>query len=55
MTNYEQFQFDTYGDILPTPIVLPSGEVEGTNEEITRESEWVALQAELQLRDYDKD
>lgn len=55
MTNYEQFQLERFDNILPEPIVLPSGEVEGTNEEIRRSDEWVQLQAELQLHDYDKD
>lgn len=52
MTNYEAFQLDRYGDILPEPVVLPSGEIEGTNEEINRSVEWTELQAELQLHDY---
>ena len=55
LTNYEQWQLDRFGDILPEPIVLPSGDVEGKNEELNRFSEWVELQAEQQLFEYEKD
>lgn len=55
MTNYEEWQLEIYGNVLPEPIILPSGEMEGTNPEIERSVEWVNLQAELQLRDFDKD
>jgi hypothetical protein len=55
LTNYQQWQLENKGDILPTPIVLPSGEVEGKNEEISRFDEWMHMQAELQLNDYEKD
>lgn len=55
LDNYQQWQMENKGNILPTPITLPSGDVEGTNEEISRHEEWVHQQAELQLWDYDKD
>lgn len=54
MSNYDLWQMERFGDILPEPIVLPSGEIEGSNEEINRSAEWVELQAELQLNDYEK-
>lgn len=55
LTNYQQWQADCFGDILPEPTVLPSGDVEGKNEELNRFSEWVELQAEQQLFEYEKD
>lgn len=55
LTNYQQYQLDNYGDILPEPVVLPSGEIEGTNQEIDRSIEWMELQHQLELHDFDKD
>lgn len=55
MSNYEAWQEENYGNVLPEPIVLPSGEVEGKNEEIDRMGEWMQLQAELILWDHQRD
>jgi hypothetical protein len=50
LTNYEQWQLDRYGDILPSPGVrFSEEEFENRQEEIEREAEWVEMQAEKQL------
>lgn len=53
LTNYEQWQQERYGDILPTPYILENEEP--GEREATRFSEWFELQHELQLNDFDKD
>lgn len=55
MTNYECWQIERYGDCLPEPEVTPSGELESGVESMERFTEWMELQHELQLHDYDKD
>lgn len=54
LTNYQEWQLARYKNILPEPVVLPSGQIEGTNEEIDRSAEWVEMQAEKQLYEYEK-
>lgn len=50
LTNYQQYQLEKYGNILPEPLFMPSGEViENNLEEINRMTEWVAMQEEIQL------
>lgn len=50
LTNYQRWQLEAKGDILPEPLFLPSGEViENNLEEINRMTEWVAMQEERQL------
>lgn len=49
LTPYQLFQLETYGDILPEPIILPDGETEAREEELQRLSEWIYGQAEQQL------
>lgn len=52
LTNYELWQLERYGNILPTPYL----EIEETNErDAERFSEWCEMQSELQLHDFDKD
>lgn len=50
MTNYEQFQIERYGNILPEPVIMPDGELlENGKDEMERFAEWNALHEELQL------
>lgn len=52
LTNYQQYQLNRYGNILPEPLFLPSGEViENNLEEIARATEWSAMQWERQLHE----
>jgi hypothetical protein len=49
LTNFERWQLERYGNILPSPGVRFSGEeFENRNEQIEREAEWVEMQAERQ-------
>lgn len=49
MSNYELFQLDRYGDVLPPVEVMPSGECENGEEERQRFQEWSQLQNDLQM------
>lgn len=49
MSNYELFQLDRYGDVLPPVEVTPSGECENGEEERQRFQEWSQLQNDLQM------
>ena len=50
LTNYEQFQLNKYGNILPTPEATPDGDLfESGIEELNRLAEWTNAQAEQQL------
>lgn len=49
MSNYELWQIDKYGDILPPVEVTPKGECENREEELQRFQEWMELQNDLQM------
>lgn len=50
LTNYEQFQLEKYGNVLPTPEATPEGDLfESGIEELNRLAEWTNAQAEQQL------
>lgn len=48
LTNYEQFQLERYGNILPPVTIYPKGVTDNNEQEIERESRWVEQQAEQQ-------
>jgi hypothetical protein len=54
LTNYDAWQLEKHGNILPSPVVLPSGEIENGHEGIQRHAEWVEQQAAQQLHEYEK-
>jgi hypothetical protein len=47
MSNYEEWQLNCFGNILPPVEIMPSGETENGEEEIRRFQEWTELQNEL--------
>lgn len=49
MSNYELWQLDAYGNVLPPVEVTPSGECENGEEEKQRFQEWCQLQADIEL------
>lgn len=49
MSNYEQWQVDNYGNVLPPVEVMPSGECENKEEELQRFKEWQQLQEDIEL------
>lgn len=50
LTNYEQFQLEKYGNVLPTPEATPEGDLfESGIDELNRLAEWTNAQAEQQL------
>lgn len=50
LTNYEQFQLEKYGNVLPTPEATPEGDLyESGLEELDRLAEWTNAQAEQQM------
>ena len=49
LSNYQQWQQNKYGDILPNLIVTPEGECENNEQEINRYAEWANMMAESQL------
>lgn len=50
LTNYEHFQLEKYGNILPTPESTPEGDLyESGIEELNRLAEWTNAQAEQEL------
>ena len=50
LDNYQQFQLNKYGNILPTPEATPDGDLfESGIEELNRLAEWTNAQAEQQL------
>jgi hypothetical protein len=52
LTNWQQFQLNRWGDILP----IPDMEIEEPGEkESERYAEWSHMQYERQLHEYDKD
>lgn len=55
MTNYQQYQLEHYGNILPEPELMPSGQTEAAEEEIRRSAEWVQLQSERQLWELERE
>lgn len=55
MSNYEIWQAERYGDVLQEPYTFPDGTTDATYCQMERFAEWVELQAELALHDYDKD
>jgi hypothetical protein len=52
LTNYQLFQAERYGNILPEPIINPDGYCEAGMEEMERSAEWCLMQSELQLEQY---
>lgn len=54
LTNYEQFQLEKYGNVLPTPEATPEGDLyESGLEELDRLSEWINAQSEAQMHEYE--
>ena len=50
LTNYEKFQLEKYGNVLPTPEATPEGDLyESGLEELDRLAEWTNAQAEQQM------
>lgn len=50
LTNYEQWQLEKYGNILPTPEATSDGELyESGIEELNRLADWMDYQTEPQL------
>lgn len=54
MTNYEQWQLEKYGDILPEPGIQPDGHTEASQQELERMAEWVNLQHANQLYEHER-
>lgn len=55
LTNYDQFQLEKYGNILPTPEATPEGDLfESGIEELNRLAEWTNAQAERQLYEQER-
>lgn len=55
LDNYQQFQLNKYGNILPTPQATPDGDLfESGIEELNRLAEWTNAQAEQQLYEQSK-
>lgn len=55
LDNYQQFQLEKYGDILPTPQATPDGDLfESGIEELNRLAEWTNAQAEQQLYEQER-
>ena len=52
LTNYEMFQLEHYGNILPELVIMPDGSCENGIDEQNRSAEWVHLQSEIQLEQY---
>lgn len=55
LTNYELFQLNKYGNILPTPETTPDGDLfESGIDELNRLAEWIDAQAEQRLYESEK-
>jgi len=55
LTNYEQFQLNKYGNILPTPEATPEGDLyESGLEELDRLAEYMNMQAEQQMFQHER-
>lgn len=54
LSNYQQWQQNKYGNILPEPEFLPNGEVfENDLEEINRMTEWAAMNLGRMYHEFD--
>lgn len=53
LSNYEFFQLERFGNILPEPVINPDGELEAGKEEADRFAEWTHNQEEQQLLEYE--
>lgn len=56
LTNYEQFQMERYGNVLAPIESTPEGELfESGIDELNRWAEYMEMQAERQMHEYEKD
>ena len=53
LTNYEQFQLERYGDILPSIEVMPDGACENGIDDLRRFETWYELQSQLSMYEYE--
>lgn len=49
LDNYDLWQLETYGNVIPHANVMPDGSCEAKENEIERSAAWVSLQHEMQL------
>ena len=54
LTNYDMFQLEKYGNILPTPEATPEGDLfESSIEELNRLADWTNAQVESQMYEHE--
>jgi hypothetical protein len=54
MSNYDQFQLEKYGDVLPSAESMPDGSFEGGIDELNRLAEWIESQSEMELMEHER-
>lgn len=51
LTNYQNWQLEAKGNILPEPVIYPSGQMEGGEDDARRFAEWIELQSQITQRE----